>query len=77
MSHLLYPAPNLTMAQTEYINQIRHLASHLYGVFEQHNSREMSLAKTNLEQAVMWGVKAVSLIHINNEVNQDEAKKTD
>jgi hypothetical protein len=43
------------------LDAIKDKAQELYNVLEQlPNGREVSLAKTNLEQSVMWAVKAVT-----------------
>lgn len=43
------------------IGQIKTLAIELYAIFaDSEPSREMSLAKTKLEEAVMWAVKSLT-----------------
>ncbi len=42
------------------INDIKNQAEVLYGLFEYLNDREMLLAKTYLEQAVMWSTKSIT-----------------
>jgi uncharacterized protein YoxC len=42
------------------IQDIKNQAEILYELFEYVKDREMSLAKTNLEQAVMWAVKSIT-----------------
>ncbi len=51
----------LTDKQKEDMSAIKEKAHELYEIMDQNPaSREMALAKTNLEQAVMWAVKAVT-----------------
>ncbi len=51
----------LTLDEKEYIEIVKDLAEELWTLFdEQTPSREISLAKTKLEEAVMWYVKAVT-----------------
>lgn len=54
----------LTETQTESVKIIKERAEELEEVFNRVNTpnigREIALAKTNLEQAVMWAVKAVT-----------------
>lgn len=51
----------LTEENAKLINLIKNKAEELESLFINASSREMSLAKTNLEQAVMWSTKAISL----------------
>lgn len=46
--------------RAELVESIKDKAAHLYGLFEYANNREMSIAKTKLEEAVMWAVKSIS-----------------
>lgn len=48
------------------IVKMKELAEELDSYFEYVKSREMSLAMTNLEQAMMWATKAVVLEDQNN-----------
>lgn len=51
----------LTKDEEFQINVIKDLGQHLWNFFDQfEESREMSLAKTKLEEAVMWAAKAIS-----------------
>ncbi len=48
------------------IVEMKEIAEKLDAFFEYINSREMSLAVTNLEQAMMWATKAVVLEDARN-----------
>jgi hypothetical protein len=55
----------LLAREKETIDEIKKQAEELYKLFDKpvagvDKSREMALAKTNLEQAVMWAVKGIS-----------------
>lgn len=52
---------DLTEAEKGAIVQVKDLAEDLYSLFETApSSREMALAKTKLEEAVMWATKAIT-----------------
>lgn len=51
----------LSETSKQLIFKIKETADQLEALFDLVNSREMSIAKTNLEQTIMWGVKAVAL----------------
>jgi hypothetical protein len=51
----------LTGPQKRQIEEVKEMARHLYGLFLGiGDSREMSLAKTKLEECVMWATKAIT-----------------
>ncbi len=54
----------LSDEQKSLINNIKAQAQSLHASFEdcmfEHDKRMMALAKTNLEQAVMWAIKAIT-----------------
>ena len=51
----------LSIEETDRLGAIKHKASELYVLFtEIGSSREVSLAATKLEEAVMWAVKAAT-----------------
>lgn len=49
------------------ILDLKSKAEELKEFFDNVNSREMSIAQTNLEQAVMWAVKAY--VNLGDEIN--------
>lgn len=55
----------LSDEQKSYLEKFKDLAEELHIAFEQAdllspNARYMSLAKTNLEQSIMWAVKSIT-----------------
>ena len=51
----------LTEAEISLCEDVKDHAQTLYDLFDQNiANREMALAKTNLEQAVMWAIKAIT-----------------
>lgn len=46
--------------EIELMNAIKAKASDLHALMELKPGREMSVAKTNLEQSVMWAVKGIT-----------------
>lgn len=42
------------------VQELKSKAEELYILFDKYDNREMSIAKTNLEQAIMWAVKAIT-----------------
>jgi len=46
--------------RAELILAIKNKADELYMLFDYENTREMSIAKMNLEQGVMWAVKSIT-----------------
>lgn len=51
----------LTDKEEENVYQIKTIGTHFHEFLDSFpGSREMSLAKTNLEQAVMWAVKDIT-----------------
>jgi hypothetical protein len=51
----------LSSERTQLIQDIKLACEAVEALLDQVQSREMSLAKTNLEQAAMWATKAVVL----------------
>ena len=51
----------LTLEKKEWIYKQKCKAEELENMFEYCDNREMSLARTHLEQAMMWATKAVVL----------------
>lgn len=51
----------LSEDNAQYVLEIKEKAEELLLLFSRIKSREMSLAVTNLEQAVMWSSKAIVL----------------
>ncbi len=41
------------------LSHINFHSEKLMNIFSKFNNREMSIAKTNLDQAIMWAVKAI------------------
>jgi len=52
---------DLTAEVSSQIYLMKLKAEDLLSIIDSINNREMSLAKTNLEQAVMWATKAIIL----------------
>lgn len=50
----------LSGEEIELMNSIKAKASELHALMELKPGREMSVAKTNLEQSVMWAVKGIT-----------------
>jgi hypothetical protein len=50
----------LTPEQGQLVSGIKSAADVLYSLIDTIDNREMSIAKTNLEQAVMWAVKGAT-----------------
>jgi hypothetical protein len=52
----------LSELEKEHVARIKTIAGHLHAelTVDGRGAREMALAKTNLEQAVMWAVKAIT-----------------
>jgi hypothetical protein len=50
----------LTDDQKKLVDDIKYQADVFYSLINQANSRETSLAKTKLEECVMWAVKGVT-----------------
>lgn len=50
----------LTDAEKQQIDAIKTKAKELYDLYGNWYTREMSIAKTNLEQSVMWAVKSIT-----------------
>jgi len=51
----------LTLSEATLCEDIKEQAQELYNLFDQSiANREMALAKTNLEQSVMWAIKAIT-----------------
>jgi hypothetical protein len=51
----------LSGPQQRQVEEVKEIARHLYGLLLGiGDSREMSLAKTKLEECVMWAVKAIT-----------------
>lgn len=46
-------------AHVRMCSEVKQKAEELYKLLDTINNREMSLAKTNLEQALMWSTKAI------------------
>lgn len=65
--HILKPE------NTQKIKEIKECAEALYSHFTIEN-REMNIAKTNLEQTMMWATKAIVL---NDETEQNKETKND
>jgi hypothetical protein len=51
----------LSKANQDFILEIKNQAQLLHNSMDFINNREMRIAKTNLEQAIMWATKAVVL----------------
>jgi hypothetical protein len=51
----------LSDENSKHIVLMKEKAEELFSLFDKVNSREMAVAKTNLEQTMMWATKAVVL----------------
>lgn len=60
MSPFLQQYRDLDDEEIDTISDIKIKAEKMYAIFEMRPSREMAIAKTKLEEAVMWAVKAVT-----------------
>jgi len=54
---------DLSSEELDLIKHIKHTARSLALLYAKIKNREMSVAFTNLEQSVMWAVKAVCVEH--------------
>lgn len=50
----------LTEAEREHIDDVKSIGQALHNVFAEIDNREIRIAKTKLEEAVMWAVKGIT-----------------
>lgn len=51
----------LTVKDKELVEEVKTIARHMYGLLQGiGDSRELSIAKTKLEESVMWAVKHIT-----------------